>query len=76
MPATMRYVEHKGRPWADDLVVEFTSIFTGTVRSVEIARGDNPLVTLYAAAMDTPHWMTGMLVRVTIGIDGNPSEDA
>lgn len=74
MPATVRYLKHKGRPWADDLVVEFTASFTGTVESVEIGRGDDALVTVYRDAFETPYWTSGMLVRVTIGIDNHPSE--
>lgn len=59
-----------------NIVVEFTSIFTGTVRSVEIARGDNTLVTLYRDALDTQYWTTGALVRVVISINSNPTEAA
>lgn len=76
MPATMRYHEHGGRPWADDLVVEFTSSFTGTVVSVEIAHADETLLTVYAAAMETPHFMAGSSVRVTFGLDHFTTEEA
>lgn len=75
MPATMRYQDGPAQ-WQTRLVVEFTATFNGTVRSVEIARGDNTLVTLYRDAFDSPHWNAGMLVRVTIGTDNNPSEAA
>lgn len=55
------------------VVVDFVSDSNMTMVSVEIRRGDNVLVTVFAAAMDTAHLHTGALIRINLAFDSRPT---